>query len=261
MLSLILLGLVIFGLGSTPVYEPKVGKFMLGDLGKRMAEAGVIDREKFLSLYAHDAVLAKEAAYLLNADNTKALEITQTNAGLLLNFFWALGLGNKNEILEKGEMSNPRYGGAQNFASTGGWTLAKGNAMEHYSRHTFFNLTSQQQALVEKISGGIYRPCCGNSARFPDCNHGMAMLGLLELMASQDASAEEMWQTALTVNSFWFPDTYLTIATYMQDRGVNWEEVNPEEVLGINFSSAQGFARVAAQVTKPTERGAGKCSI
>ena len=57
--------------------------------------------------------------------------------------------------------------------------------MNHYSMHRFIVLTPEQQALVEKVSKGIYRPCCGNSVYFPDCNHGMAMLGLLELMASQ----------------------------------------------------------------------------
>src|SRR3989344_4318375 len=109
-------------------------------------------------------------------NNLGKLEITRENAELLLNLFWALGLASKNEILEKGEMANPKYGGAGNFASTGGWTIVKGNAMDHYSSHKFFNLTPEQQALVDKVSRGIYRPCCGNSTHFPDCNHGMAML-------------------------------------------------------------------------------------
>ena len=33
--------------------------------------------------------------------------------------------------------------------------------------------------MENKIAKGIYRPCCNNSTYFPDCNHGMAMLGLL----------------------------------------------------------------------------------
>ena len=73
--------------------------------------------------------------------------------------------------------------------------------MDHYSRHTLIKLTQKQQALVDTVSRGIYRPCCGNSAHFPDCNHGMAMLGLLERMASQGASEQDMWKAALTVNS------------------------------------------------------------
>ena len=157
-------------------------------------------------------------------------------------------------------MMNPAYGGAGNFASTGGWTIAKGNAMEHYSKHKFFDLTSEQQALVDKVSRGIYRPCCGNPTSFPDCNHGMAMLGLLELMASQGVSEQDMWKTALVVNSYWFPDTYLTIATYMKDKGIDWKDVNPQEILGINYSSAQGYKNIVSQVVLPKQPQSG-CGI
>ena len=100
---------------------------------------------------------------------------------------------------------DPRYGGAENFASTGGWTLAKGRAMDHYSMHRFVELTPEQQALIEKVSKNIFRPCCRNSTYFPDCNHGMAMLGLMELMASQGASETEMMTKAQEVNDLWFP--------------------------------------------------------
>src|SRR3989344_2344460 len=49
-------------------------------------------------------------------NNLGKLEITIENAVLLLNLFWALGLAVKNEILEKGETANPKYGGAGNFS-------------------------------------------------------------------------------------------------------------------------------------------------
>jgi len=231
-----------------------------GTLGTELAESGVIDKEKFLTLYAGNPELEREAEKMFTEQNDN-LKITGQNAGLLLNFFWALGLGNKNEILETGEMMDPRYGGAQNFASTGGWTIARGNAMEHYSRHTFLSLTTEQQALVDKISRGIYRPCCGNSAHFPDCNHGMAMLGLLELMASQNISEEEMWRAALYVNSYWFPDTYLTIASYMEKKGIPWKKVNPREVLGIEYSSGQGFQRILREMGPAGNSGGGSCSV
>ena len=213
---------VIIALGI--VYQPKSSvkvvkeaplkeKFELpviwNNLGKQLVETGVIDGERFKKLYIGE----EEYDKLFNSNNLGKLEITRENAGLLLNLFWALGLAGKNEILEKGEMANPKYGGAGNFASTGGWTIAKGNAMDHYSSHKFFDLTPEQQALVDKVSRGIYRPCCGNSTHFPDCNHGMAMLGLLELMASQSVNEQDMWKVALAVNSYWFPDTYLTIAS------------------------------------------------
>lgn len=233
-----------------------------GDLGTKLASVGVIDADTFKAIYEDRGAFTDEYKNLLLGQNNGKLKITNENAGYLLNLFWALGLASKNEILEKGEMANAKYGGAGNFASTGGWTIAEGNAMNHYSRHLFFTLTPEQQTLVDKVSRGIYRPCCGNSTHFPDCNHGMAMLGLLELMASQGVSEEDMWKAALVVNSYWFPDTYLTIATYMKNKGIDWKDVNPQEILGINFSSAQGYARIAAQVAEPQQqRGGNGCGV
>ena len=233
-----------------------------GDLGAKMVSVGVIDAEKFEELYAGRGGLNSEMKELLYGEANGNLKITAENSGTILNLLWALGLGTKNEILERGEMVDPRYGGAGNFASTAGWTLAKGNAMDHYSRHPLVVLTAEQQVLVDKVSRGIYRPCCGNSTHFPDCNHGMAMLGLLEFMASQGVSEQDMWKTALAVNSYWFPDTYLTIATYLKNKGIDWEDINSQEILGINYSSSQGYAKIAAQVVQPTEqRGGSGCGV
>ncbi len=231
-----------------------------GNLGSKLVEVGAIDADKFKAMYEQRGVFTDEYEILLLGQSNGNLKITKDNAGYLLNLFWALGLASKNSILDSGEMADIAYGGAGNFASTGGWTLSKGNAMEHYSKHVFFELTTEQQALVDKVSRGIYRPCCGNSTHFPDCNHGMAMLGLLELMASQGASEQEMWRTALVVNSYWFPDTYLTIATYMKNEGVLWKDVSPQEVLGINYSSATGYAQIASKVTMPKQQSGGSCN-
>ena len=95
-----------------------------GDLGAEMINAGVIDQEKFESLYAERGGIDEESKRLLYQSDNGNLKITPENSGVVLNLLWALGLGNKNEILENGPMMDPRYGGADNFASTGGWTLA-----------------------------------------------------------------------------------------------------------------------------------------
>ena len=233
----------------------------LGDLGPQLVTAGVIDKEKFLKLYAGNASLTNEAEKLLNTSG-RELVITRENAPVVLNFLWALGLANKNPILDSGEMMDSRYVGAGNFASTGGWTIAKGPSMEHYSRHMLIKLTPEQQLLVDKVSAHIYRPCCGNSAHFPDCDHGMAMLGLLELMASQGASEKQMYKAALAVNSYWFPDTYMTIAAYMKNQRTAWRNVDPQEMLGVNYSSGQGFARIASQVAQLEGRSGGSsCGV
>ncbi len=232
-----------------------------GDLGAKMVSVGVIDAEKFEGLYSGRGGLNEEGKKLLLGSGNGKIKITRENSGVLLNLLWALGLGNKNEIIEKGPMTDSRFGGAGNFASTGGWTLAKGDAMTHYSQHPFITLTMEQQKMVERVSQGIYRPCCDNPTYFPDCNHGMAMLGLLELMASQGVSEEEMYRVALQVNAYWFPDTYLTIAKYLEIRGGTWEKANPKDILGKNYSSFTGFQRVLSEVTPPEGTGGGSCGV
>jgi hypothetical protein len=234
-----------------------------GDLGIQLTKNGTIDSQKFQSMYESRGQFTEEEKRLLLASDNGKLKITKENAGYILNLLWALGLANNNPILDSGEMVDPRYGGAGNFASTGGWTIAVGSAMNHYSKHSMIPLTAEQQALVDRVSRNIYRPCCGNSTHFPDCNHGMAMLGLLELMASQGVSEQDMYKAALSVNSYWFPDTYMTILQYMKEKGIAWTDASPKEILGATYSSGQGFARIAAQVTQPTQssQSGGGCGV
>lgn len=232
------------------------------DLGFKLIDAGIIDKNKLEAIYSNQGGLNEEEKQILYGKNNGNMKITPENAGFWLNMFWAFGLGNKNEILEKGPMMDSRYGGAQNFASTGGWTLAKGDAMEYYSKHSFIVLTPEQQKLVERVSKNIYRPCCGNPTYFPDCNHGMAILGLLELLAAQGASEKEMYKTVLIVNSYWFSDTYLTIAKYLKEKkNVSWEYADAKEILGYNYSSASGYQNILSQITPPATQSGASCEI
>ena len=222
-----------------------------GDLGIKMLSVGVIDEDKLKALYRARGGFSEDLRKLLYENDNGNLVINAENAGEILNLLWALGLGTKNPILDSGEMVNPKYGGAGNFASTAGWTLAKGDAMEHFSRHPFIVLTADEQQLVERVSKGIFRPCCNNATHFPDCNHGMAMLGLLELMASQGVSEDEMYKAALAVNALWFPDTYATISKYLNLKGRSLATADPKELLGATFSSGSGYRQILNQVTAP----------
>lgn len=232
-----------------------------GNLGLQMIEKGIIDKDKFEELYQKRGGLNEEDKKLWTTEVHNPIIITQQNSGVILNLLWGLGLGNKNSILEQGPMNDSQYGGAANFASTGGWTLAKGDVMEYYSKYNLITLTPEQQKLVEEISQNIYRPCCNNSTYFPDCNHGMAMLGLLELMASQGIEEQEMYKIALQVNSYWFPDTYLTITKYFEKQGIDWKNVDPKQVLGKDFSSASGFQNIIKQVDPAQIEGGGGCGV
>jgi hypothetical protein len=220
-----------------------------GDLGKQMVASGVIDQQKFEALYAQRGGLSAADKKMLLESGNGRIKITPENSGTILNMLWALGLGNNNEILSE-DMKDAKYGGdPAKFASTGGWPLATGQVMDHYSKHSFIKLTTAQQALVDKVSKGVFRVCCGNSTHFPDCNHGMAMLGLLELMASQGVSEQDMYKAALAVNSYWFPENYVTIASYFKKQGTNWNKVNPQVVLSAQYSSGQGYQQLLQQVS------------
>ncbi|MBI2052609.1 MAG: hypothetical protein HYT38_02985 [Candidatus Sungbacteria bacterium] len=249
--------------GLAEIISPKKG-FLLpvnwGDMGIKLSQAGVIDEIKFKELMASRGEFDETAQKMLYGADNKKIAVTPDNANTMLNFFWALGLGNKNEILEQGPIS--QYGQTNQFASTGGWTLARGDVMDHYSMHPLIDLTPEQQKLVEEVSKNIYRPCCNNPTHFPDCNHGMAMLGLLELMASQGASREIMYQTALKVNAYWFPDQYLTIAKFLKSKNIDWNETSPEKILAKEFSSGSGYQWVSEQVVQPEEsEPKGGCAV
>ncbi|MDZ4209605.1 MAG: hypothetical protein U1C56_00330, partial [Candidatus Curtissbacteria bacterium] len=197
---------------------------------------------------------------LIESSANGEIIMTRENSGLILNLLWAFGLANENPVLEEGPMANPNYGGAGGFASTGGWTLAYGDPMDHYSAHAFVRLSSEQQALVENTAKGIFRPCCGNSTHFPDCNHGMAMLGLLELLAKEGLSEDEVYDIALKVNSYWFPETYMTLASYFDSKGVKWANVDAKTVLGYDYSSGAGYSRILAEMDPVEIEGGGGCS-
>ena len=254
------IGIVIIALlGFAPVGQKVSFSLKWGNLGAKMLEAGVIDQAKFENLYSQRGGLSEADKKLLTDNNDGNLIINSENSGVILNMLWALGLGNKNPILENGPMMDKQYGGAGNFASTGGWTLARGDAMTHYSMHSFITLTLEQQALIERVAKNIYRPCCDNSTYFPDCNHGIAMLGLLELMASQGATEAEMYKVALQVNILWFPGQYEAIKAFFISKNLDWNTADPKKILSAEFSSASGYQKVLSQIQPQQQKGGTGC--
>ena len=233
-----------------------------GDLGKKMIADGVIDETKFRQLFQEG--LGNDEEAILTGNYDKPIVMTQQNSRFMLDMLWAFGLSNKNDILENGEMTDEKYGGdASKFAATGGWSLSTGSPMDHYSTHSYVTLTPEQQDLVDKVSRNIYRPCCGNSTHFPDCNHGMAMLGLLELMAANNVSEDEMYKVALQVNANWFPQTYIDLATYFEEQGTEWKDVDAKLALSQKYSSAQGYQQTRQQIKSLPEppKGGGGCGV
>lgn len=87
------------------------------------------------------------------------------------------------------------------------------------------------------------------------------MLGLLALMAANNVSEADMYKTALQVNAYWFPDTYLTIAKYFKAQGVAWNAVDPKEVLSAKYSSIRGYKQVLSAVEPVAPSAGGGCGI
>jgi len=217
-----------------------------GDLGPQLIEAGVINYDTFQNVMtANGAPISGNQIDMLKKGSDEQVVITAENARFLLNFFWAVGLANKNSILTEGPMVQYSDGQINRFASTGGWGLATKPITELYASMELIRLTPEQQARVEEVASEVYRPCCNNYTLFPDCNHGMAMLGLLELMASQDASVDEMFEAAKYVNAYWFPQQTLEIAMYIKaNQGTDFANADARLVVGKEYSSASGASMV-----------------
>lgn len=244
-------------------------KASYGNLGPKMTTSGVIDLTKFKETYEKsNSPLNEEQLAILEQGSDKNITINRENSYFLLNFFWAMGLANKSPILDEGEMV--KYGGkdgAGNFASTGGWTLSRGNAMNYYSKSALIPLTKEQEALVYEVTSNIFRPCCNNSTAFPDCNHGMALLAVMQLMASNGATEKEMYEAGKYFNAYWFPGNYYDLAMYFKNRdGKAFKDVDAKTVLSREYSSASGAQSIKkwlvekGLVQQPPKTGGG-CGV
>lgn len=235
------------------------------DLLPQLVAAGAIDIEKFKAAAAQGGQpLTDDQVRLLTAGGDDPITIDMHNAKFVLNALWAVGLATDNPLLKTGPLG--RYkGGSGNLASTGGWTLGKNPGPTYLSTLNLLPLTPEQQQVVDEVANGVYRPCCDNPTAFPDCNHGIAALGLAEIMAYQGASADDIFRTLKAFNAYWFPDQYLTLAVYYDEQGTDWEKVNPREVLDKGHSSGSGWKQIDAAVKQKQpfglpQNGGGGCS-
>ena len=235
-----------------------------GDLLPQLVSAGVIDVEKFKSAAAQSGQpLTDDEVRLLTQGGDDAIHIDMHNAKFVLNALWAVGLATDSVVLTDGPLTRSAGGGI-NLASTGGWTLGKQAGPAYIGKLQLIPLTEEKRRVVNAVASGVYRPCCNNPTSFPDCNHGMAALGLAEIMASQGASADEIFRGLKAFNAYWFPDQYLTLAVYYKQRGTAWEKVSPQEVLDKQHSSSSGWKQIDAAVRQESpwlpKSGGGGCS-
>ncbi len=240
-------------------------KIALGDSVLKLVQNGVIDRDKFLAIYEDRGGLPDALKNVLDSPSTKPILLTRENANYYINLMWPLGLANYMSSNKKSPISGKSL---FHFASTGGWNLGKEeNGGAYFNKFKIAKLTPEQEALVTKIAQSTYRPCCNNSTFFQDCNHGSALLGLLQLGASQGLTEDELYREALAFNSFWFPQNYVQTALYFKaTKGTDWNEIDPKMVMGKDFSSASGwYTNIDAEVKRlglvPQQEGGAGCGV
>lgn len=243
---------VVAGLSKTgdPLYDnaqddvlPQKGfqsSIWLGDSIVRLVQDGVIDQKKFESVYPASTFPAG-LQNTLTQPSYKPILLTILDAKFYENLFWPIGLSNYMRMNNESPLNSSAL---YNFSSTAGWTFgAEKNGGAYFNKFRIANLTADEEAMVTTIAQNTYRPCCNNPTFFQDCNHGSALLGLLELGASEGLSKDALYREALAFNSFWFPQQYVLLAVHFElvDH-VSWANVDPELALSKNFSSASGFS-------------------
>lgn len=213
-----------------------------GNSVKELVSAGALN-VSFLSNAMQQAgqpMTAGEES-ILNGTSNGNITINSNDTLFVLYTLWALGINNKNPIIADGPIMG--YGGSPyNLASTGGYgplgRLQLGNL-------SLIGLNSNEQQTADAVASNVYRPCCDNPAMFPDCNHGAAQLGLIELMASQGSNATQIYEALKNADSFYYPQEYFDLAVYFSyTKHEPWGEVSAKEVLGYNYSSASGFNKI-----------------
>ncbi len=219
------------------------------DIGKQLLNSGVIDKTKYDELFKQDQYAREQMKYL-SKDSHDYMMINERNSRFMVNTLWALGLVNKNKILEEGSIKTYGKGDVMNFASTGGWNLGTKPTDKLFSSSEIFKLNPQQQELVKKIALNTFRSCCNNSTEFPDCNHGMAALGYIEAAVSQGIPEKQIYKDLLALNSFWFPQQYIELAAFFNSRSTDWDKVDAKLALSSQYSSAQGSQQVQQNIQK-----------
>lgn len=220
----------------------------LGPLSRQLVDAESLDTVRLRTALARSGHPLTELQRGILAGEEAPLRIGPSNAGFLLNTFWTLGLANRNPILTQGPMFTGSRGQVGRFASTGGWRLGPVPATHVYASLPLVPLSPAQQRRLEDVVQRVFRPCCDNSTYFPDCNHGMAMLGLLTLLTAQGADADELFRAAHAANQVWFPEQSGHIAAYLDAHRPGW---TAEAAVGRDVASGSGHARLMTRLTDP----------
>lgn len=238
-----------------------------GDSIQYLISAGALDPEKLGSYYRATIGLPDWIRQLFSAPSAEPIHLSFKTAPYLLNLLWPLGLSNKAEFNKHSPLNGPDVA---SFASTGGWRFGRQESgAVYFNAAGAVRLTEAQERIVLQVANNVYRPCCDNSTFFQDCNHGSALLGLIELAASQAATIEELYRIALAANTYWFPEQYAKTALYLAIfEGRSWNDVPPDLILDPRFSSLSGWRRnvnerlrLASFMPRTAQMRQGACAV
>lgn len=213
-----------------------------GDTIQTLIEAGALDPGKFRAVYQSKGTLPGWIEQALTGRSNEPIVMSSETAPYLLNLLWPIGLATKGSFNDKSPINNVRL---PSYASTAAWTLGReANGAAYFNRISTIEMTSEQEQMVVDVAQSTFRPCCDNSTFLQDCNHGSALLGLIELAAAQGASKADVYRFALMANSFWFPLEYRKTALYLAIyEGRPWKEASPRDILAPRLSTASGWQR------------------
>lgn len=238
-----------------------------GDAVQKIIAAGALDPAKLRANVRSSGGLPDWVEKVLSGPSMEPILLSMATAPFLLNLFWPLGLSTKAQFNQTSPINSLKL---PSFASTGGWTLGRApNGSVYFNSVESLHLTDDQEQTVRDVAKSVFRPCCDNSTFFQDCNHGSALLGVIELAASRGATADELYRIALAANSYWFPDHYTKTALYIAlFEGQRWREVAPQLILGPRFSSLSGWQsnvlsplRRADYLSAAGQMGQGACAV
>ncbi|MDE1846348.1 MAG: hypothetical protein KGH53_03660 [Candidatus Micrarchaeota archaeon] len=236
--------------------------FRWGKSIKTLVDAGAINVSNFTALIKNSGQqLTGSEKSIINGTYEGYIQFNSTNTEFVQLAFWALGVNNNNTIIRNGPIINasiqysgqinsnattgrtvtPQYVASQYFASTGGYGPI---GRLQFSALGVLRLSAAQQSIADYTAENSYRPCCDNPTAFPDCNHGAAALGIIELLASQGATQNQVLRAVEEFNQYQFPGQYGEIAAYFATQGENYTSINAGAIIGKNYSSLTGYLRV-----------------
>lgn len=216
----------------------------------KLAERKIIDIEK-LKAYSvqFGQKITEDDLKIFEKDYNGNIEITPNNSILIYNVLWAIGFVNKSPILDY-ELEKYGWDTVKNlagyyfsFANLGnGSTLPQSG----YNYLELISLSAEQKNAVMKIAGKSAVPSCGNALYLPDCSCSFAIGALIQLMASQGFTEKQIYQAMKDVYPYRFPGVYVRHAILFKiTENKNWQDIDAEQLVSIEFSSAQGVARVS----------------